>query len=322
MKQAAIFLLSVWFFLGAFVLLCLSVLGYLPASNFVIDNLCQLRLLYVLLLIPTFLVSLLLRFLKTGIVCILALVLNAGAVVPLYCGGPANGDKTVGIVTINIWGARNHNYDQAVQYVRTTNPDLICLNEITKTWMQELKTRLPDYPYRFDEGISGGSAVFSRLPIEKQNPPDGPKVRRYGVRGVINIARQPVLLIAEHPPSPSKLSNWKNRNKEFERLISDVNQAKMPVVLIGDLNSTPWSPYFQNLRDGAQLVDSESGQGLQPSWSTRLCIPLVPIDHCLMSGGLCTKRRIVGPDLGSDHLPVYVELAMDSNKSSRARVAK
>ncbi len=61
-----------------------------------------------------------------------------------------------------------------------------------------------------------------------------------------------------------------------------------------------------------KLSDSEQGFGPQPSWSTELLIPVVPIDHFLVSKDIEVLNRVLGPNIGSDHLPVYVDLLVRS----------
>jgi endonuclease/exonuclease/phosphatase (EEP) superfamily protein YafD len=221
------------------------------------------------------------------------------------------------LMTINIYGAHNQKYSSVINLVKEKNPEILCINEITKLWMQRLKSDLPEYKYRFDEGISGGAAIFSRVPIERVSPPDLVPVKRYGVRGRLKLAGRPVLICAVHPPAPTDRGRWLNRNREFDRLSADSAAADEPVILIGDFNSTPFSPYFRKLLKDGKLCDSENGKGIQPSWNAlfKVVPPLVPIDHCLTSGQFAVLERYLGPNVGSDHLPVIVKLHLQEAKS-------
>jgi len=58
------------------------------------------------------------------------------------------------------------------------------------------------------------------------------------------------------------------------------------------------------------LVNSQNGFGLAATWPTSLPISLIPLDHMLHSDSLTTVAREVGPDLGSDHKPLTVEVAL------------
>ncbi len=309
LNKAVLFLLSAFLFSGALCLLAVSIPGYQPHPGYILDNLSQLRPLYLILVLPLLAACLFLRFPLTGAVSLLVLFINLTAISPYYF--PSNLNCPVAgrikIVSVNLWGNRNKKYDLLLGYIRKTDPDIVCLNEVTRTWMSKLSSALPDYNYIVDEGISGGAAILSRLPMKQLKTSAG--FRRYGVQAKVSLGKRELLLIAEHPPSPSRYSNWVNRNAEFERLAAELKTSKLPTVLIGDLNSTPWSAYFKKLEKDAALNDSEFGHGIQASWSTLHPMPLIPIDHCLTKG-LCTLSRSAGPNLGSDHLPILVELGI------------
>ena len=87
-----------------------------------------------------------------------------------------------------------------------------------------------------------------------------------------------------------------------------------PRVVLADLNTPPWSPYFADLLEGAGLHDSAGG-GLrwptrQPPRSSRTGPPGRPRRRCPGSEGIATTRFGVGPHVGSDHLPVVADLRL------------
>jgi len=216
------------------------------------------------------------------------------------------------LVTANVWGARNKQTERFVSFIHENHPDVICIEEVTPHWLSKLKEALPEYRYSFDEGHSGGSAIFSKIPIEKVAPPTGAHPRRYGVRGELVFGGQRMLLIAVHPPAPYTRKRWSLRNQELQRLADDVQTSQIPVVVAGDFNSTPWSGYFQRLIETAKLEDSETGHGIQSSWCTMMPLPLIPIDHCVYTKQLAVINRRTGPNVGSDHLPVIIQLGLRS----------
>jgi endonuclease/exonuclease/phosphatase (EEP) superfamily protein YafD len=213
-------------------------------------------------------------------------------------------------VSANVYGSRNYRFDTFVQYIHQVRPDVFVLLEDNPQWMAALRQRLPEYQYSFDEGITTGAAIFSKLPISQIEPPEG-RSKRYGVRGELDLNGRKILLVSAHPPAPYNTAKWEKRNHEFSLLLHDVQSSHEPTIIAGDLNCTPWSWYFQQLVKGAALLDSEYGNGIQPSWSTYLLAPLVPIDHCLYTRECFAISRSVGPNIGSDHLPLSVELAVN-----------
>ena len=82
-----------------------------------------------------------------------------------------------------------------------------------------------------------------------------------------------------------------------------------PSLIIGDLNTTPWSHAFAILTLDGKLTSTLDGRGNQGTWPTHLPIPwMLPIDHCSHSAGLVCIDRQVGAFTGSDHLPLSVAL--------------
>lgn len=89
-----------------------------------------------------------------------------------------------------------------------------------------------------------------------------------------------------------------------------------PAVIIGDLNLTPWSPTFARLIDSAHLQDTSRLRGLRPTWRSAALPPGVAelfalsIDQALVSEDIAPRANRVGPDVGSDHRPIIVDLQL------------
>jgi endonuclease/exonuclease/phosphatase (EEP) superfamily protein YafD len=80
------------------------------------------------------------------------------------------------------------------------------------------------------------------------------------------------------------------------------------VIIAGDLNLSPWSPYYARLVRETGLADIRKGFGLLPTWPTHLRPMMIPIDHCLVSPDISVSRVRTGEHIGSDHLPLIVDL--------------
>ncbi len=81
--------------------------------------------------------------------------------------------------------------------------------------------------------------------------------------------------------------------------------------MTGDFNSTPWSWPVRRLLSSTDLLNSQVGFGLQPSFSAETNLLLrVPIDHLFHSPALEVTDRQLGPPLGSDHFPLIVDLQL------------
>jgi len=49
---------------------------------------------------------------------------------------------------------------------------------------------------------------------------------------------------------------------------------------------------------------------VQDTWHAHLPAPRIPIDHVLVPPEATVLRREVGPDIGSDHLPIEAEIVL------------
>jgi endonuclease/exonuclease/phosphatase (EEP) superfamily protein YafD len=86
------------------------------------------------------------------------------------------------------------------------------------------------------------------------------------------------------------------------------------VILFGDLNVTPWSPYFADLLKHGGLKDTSQGRGLFGSWPSWLPGLRIPLDHCLTSPAILVADKRLGPKVGSDHLPMMIDLIVTSSR--------
>lgn len=88
------------------------------------------------------------------------------------------------------------------------------------------------------------------------------------------------------------------------------------VVLIGDLNVTPFSPVFNRLlaRSGLQdstVMWSENPRGPLATWWIGNTGIGLPLDHALLGPGVRVSERRLGTSIGSDHVPLVLDLRVD-----------
>ena len=101
------------------------------------------------------------------------------------------------------------------------------------------------------------------------------------------------------------------RDGQLAELATLVGHQRHPVMLLGDLNASPWSYPFRRLLRDTGLLNSMRGWGVQPTWPAPLGPLGIPIDHVLHSEEIRITRRSTGPWIGSDHLPLIIEFAIE-----------
>jgi endonuclease/exonuclease/phosphatase (EEP) superfamily protein YafD len=246
-------------------------------------------------------------------------VLNLAVILPLYW--PRQNRETesrpIRLESINVYSG-NRRHADVLKFIAATQPDIVLLEEVTSEWRDVFDALAADFPYQETElrEDNFGIGLVSRLPLESV------QVRKVGSAGLPSIVARlrwegaPLTIVGTHPLPPAGREMWRLRNGQFEALAALSRTLSGAVVVIGDLNTTSWSAHFGTLLDGTRLRDSRPGFGVQASWPAWSPLPRIPIDHCLVSPEIMVRRRFIGADVGSDHFPLVVDLAIDAGAAS------
>lgn len=286
-----------------------SVAGYCSLAGQAFELASHFRYVYAIAFIPCLLALALLRFWKGFAVGCICFAVNAIPMVDMYLPQKAPEGKVLaqlGVLQFNLWGPKNTQYDKVIALVKEKSPDVIGFSEITETWEKALIKGLPEYKYRTVEKRYGGVGFFSKNPMIASQIQYYGEIKRPRIEAHLIVGKYPVTFVFMHPVIPKHM--YVVRNGELITAGDYAGRCEDPVVLFGDLNCSPWSYYFTKVLDIGRLHDTEKGFGVHPTWTTQWIFPLIPIDHCLVSKEFFTRERTVGPDIGSDHLPVFVKL--------------
>jgi endonuclease/exonuclease/phosphatase (EEP) superfamily protein YafD len=191
------------------------------------------------------------------------------------------------------------------------DPDLLVLQEINAAWMTDLVWLEDVYPHIITEPREDnfGIGFYTKIPLMEGQVTFIGEAEVPSVVATLRIPQSDLRVIATHPlpPSSRKYAHW--RNQQLEEL-AEVVQSPLPVLLLGDLNVTPWSYNFRRLLAESGLRDSARGYGVQPTWPTHIPLLRIPIDHCLHSEGIVIRDRALGENVSSDHFPLIVDFAV------------
>jgi endonuclease/exonuclease/phosphatase (EEP) superfamily protein YafD len=237
---------------------------------------------------------------------------NLALIVPLYFGGgdvPAAG-KTVRVLSLNVHFL-NRDFEPTLALIRREKPDVILLMEFTPAWAEAINKLAAEYPYSHEipRHSPAGIALLSRHEITDLEIHELHDVRLPTVIAGIATPSGRLTVVGTHPASPGSPEHFDARNRQLAEVAKLAGERSGPVVLIGDLNCTSWSPYFADLLQVSQLRDSRLGYGVEPTWPW-FPLPLrIPIDHGLVSREVSVVDRRVGPAVGSDHRPILLDLA-------------
>jgi len=221
---------------------------------------------------------------------------------------PGADQTTFRVLLANV-NAANRDYSKMRQAILKYEPDFIVLLEVTP-WLLERLTEFDGrYPHRAValREDNFGIALLGRQPFLRT------EIMQFGAAGLpsitaeIAVGERRFILVGTHPLPPVSAEAARNRNEQLAALALFARQARHPLLLLGDLNVSPWSPYFARLLATSGLRDSADGRGILPSWPVGLAPLWIPIDHALYSDGIAILRRETGSTLGSDHYPVVVD---------------
>jgi endonuclease/exonuclease/phosphatase (EEP) superfamily protein YafD len=273
------------------------------------------RVQYVLVTIVVLALAALRR--RWGLAAVLAV---AGAIsiapvlpyVPRLLGAEAvavPGAAPLKVLTVNV-SYRQFKERRLLEIVREANPDILVVQELTphaERVLADLDTAFPHFrkfPADRQYGIglwsryeleSGGTIALGRLPAIE--------ARVRGPSGTFTV-------IGVHLSAPMSRRRAAARNQQLTELAARAAAVQGPLIVAGDFNTTPYSPYFADWLEAAGVTDSRRGRSLSTSWPTMLPWAGIPIDHVAVNDGfsILAHRRL--PNFESDHFGALVEVAL------------
>lgn len=247
-------------------------------------------------------------------------VLNWAFIVPYYAAprpASAPGAVRFRLMHANVF-CSNEDYAALTAVVAEERPDVLVLQEFTERWAERLQALHAQYPYSKVAPRPGGSgmALFSRHPLEEAEVLSLDATSHLAILARVNVDGVPLTVLALHPPTPMRPDKFASRNEQFARAASIMKEAQGRKLIVGDFNTTMWSPYFTELVRESGLSDARRGFGLRPSWPEPVPTPFqIPIDHCLVGAGMAVEAIRTGARTGSDHRPLIVDVNIERTAS-------
>ena len=299
---------------GPWVLLFLTLAGSCGAWHAALDLCAHFRWYY-------FVISLvwglaIWKRVRSWVMCglVVTILWNGGLLAPYYLPftQPAVPDRatTVSLISLNVFSG-NRDKAAVLAYLRDRQPDLIVAMEVDDRWQAALEELRDLYPHRFIQPLAGnfGIGLLSKLPLIE------PRFVKYAHTDLPNIVTQinkdglNFVLVATHPLPPIGSEKTRKRDAQLLEVADLARELKFPCVVAGDFNTTPWSSGFRDFQTRSGLRDSSLGRGVQGSWNAKQWLIRIPIDHVFVPQNAAVRRRVLGPYVGSDHLPVEVTIA-------------
>jgi vancomycin resistance protein VanJ len=306
-----------------------------------LNNFMPLYFAPLLIIVPLMLLYRLRRLLLLSLVLSLVGVLWFGSWFLPRFPAPATG-PTLRVLTFNAWGG-NQQLDRVEAWLRQMHADIVLLQEIPESYARNGLSTLKDiYPYQFTQATPQhwwGNVTLSRFPfIETDRPDMEDNEMPVRQRVVINFQGQPVAIYNVHLVFPArkvprlaslakKLGNpflamalsydSTQRDSQIADLRALLDKETYPFLVAGDFNMSDQTQIYRTL--AARMSDSfrEAGWGFGWSWPVAseaglpaYVPPLIRIDYIWHSEQWRAVTAAQGPELGSDHLPLYATLEL------------
>ncbi len=264
--------------------------------------------LFLLLLLP------LAFFSRTPIVgklmlCFLLILFQArrGQVQELIFTLPPAEGEALKIIQFNVHGDRSPT-DEEVNWLLESEADFLLFQEFTPGYQEavgRLQEKWPHVQALPQEGFFG-LAIYSRkelLKTEVHWVEPGIAI----LEAQVLFHQKPLSLFNLHPPPGFGSEHVENRRKNGELLKRRIAETEGRVLVAGDFNDAPFSPDLMKLETETGLINIQRGLGYKSTWKGWTSVLSLSIDHLLMKG-FQPKSHAIGPDFGSDHLPVISEV--------------
>lgn len=247
------------------------------------------------------------------IILILLFIWNAKQVFPLYISPKLVSEKSnerISILSINLLSS-NTSFKMVLELIKEKDPDILVFLELTPKWDEELRSIYQLYPYRAKEVRvdNFGIGMLSKTKMETSVTYFENNIKP-SIIGDFHHSEEAVTIIATHPVPPINSFTFELRNAQLKDLASRRASFSDNFILIGDLNTSSFSSHFKDLLAKGELRDSRNGFGIGTTWPADFYPLRTTLDHCLVSENLNVFSQSPQRNIGSDHLPIFLEIGL------------
>lgn len=293
----------------------LSLLGFCGRTHWLVQLACHFRVQYTFAALILLAISYKRGFRSLALLNCLTLVINTATIFPyvaLAKGAVGLAPSDFKLVHLNVH-TENTSYDRVLSFLRSEHADFVFLLEVNGTWRRQLQQLNTLYPViraepRSDnfgvEFLSKTSDVDVSLPIIGFGEIPS-------VHATVRIRQKTVHMIATHPVPPVGPTHAALRRRHLTHLADTISGISDPLIVVGDLNCTPFAPEFDDLLSSGRILDASRVWGLSLTWPAPIWPVLIPIDHVLFRPEVVVTDLHLGPYVGSDHYPVVASVRIE-----------
>lgn len=211
-----------------------------------------------------------------------------------------------------------------------SDADLIALEELNAAQAVAVCDALQaEYPYQatFADGYEG-KGLFSRWPLEHAHQVHL-VAGRPDVRATLTLGTRRITIVLAHPRPPKVRREGIVFDRQSVRQLLKLGAIALhaaPTIMMGDFNMSPRHPIYRRfvrsgLVDAVAVTRGEPGMATFPVrfgdvWQRGIPVrrlrvpPMMRFDYIWHTQEFATEAAWIGPDTGSDHLPVMARLRL------------
>lgn len=311
-----------WFHIAAAALALVTLLRFLDGILSFGDRLSHFTAYWALCALCLLALAVAARRWKLTAVCAVLAIVNGAPVLRFWLPKGRNvvesgGSTEFTVVSSNLYASNQRKPEALAQLIRMS-PDVLVIMELGREWRRTLKPLLEKYPHH--AGTGGTIWLLSRHPIRMSSSGEIVTTGRPGsspfVEATIVLPVSAIRIVGVHATRPTGsegVAQQRRQAGDYVRSLQRDPNAEHRM-LVGDLNTSPFSSVFHHLVQTTGLRDAAKGWGYQPTWGPRLprepLLPWlgIPIDHALVSDRVVVENRRVGEMPGSDHRYQLIKL--------------
>ena len=217
----------------------------------------------------------------------------------------------------------NDRYDETARLIDRVDPDILLLMETNGKWLAELQPQLGRYGYRLDRPLDNkyGMAFATRLDVERaamvaNTSADTPTL--YATLQMADGVRFELIGLHPRPPLPGESTAKRDANIARAGAITPDRLGN--VLAIGDFNDVPWSSTTQQFVHDGGYSDPRAGRGSFATFPADYALLGWPLDQLFVKNGVKVETLEIGPDVGSDHLPLIARVCAAAMTPEDARL--
>ena len=248
------------------------------------------------------------------IVFIVAAIVNALLIAPMWLNEqqPLTGSDRVRVISLDI-GSTPDAREAIIDWINASEGDIVLLANAGGTWRRYIEVE--NVPYRVvndDPGLTGGTPVLARNGISVTLEEVPTILGAVDVIITVPLGNQEVTILGVSVERPVNGIAYSERIDDFAAINARISRNTTPTVIIGNLEASRWSHAFSVIANN--MKNSEDGFGYMATYPA-YDLPLVaefagtPVDHALYVGPITVSHRRVGPNLGTDHRPLLIDVS-------------